>query len=319
MRRGRAPSLRSADMLVLALALVLAALLTSPAWAKHVYSWRDDQGVLHFSDQRPPAEATEVKATRVQVDPREWLVAREERKGHLTTHHLRSLYGGAIEVEIDLQDADNTLTDPPLPHRVVIPAFSEAPLFTAGALSPGRYAYRYQYRHVPGPPGTRPSSNTAYALPFRSAQVLRIDQGFNGQFSHQDDYSRHAIDIGMPEGTPILAARAGVVMEIEEDFDGSGTDLGRYGDRANYIRILHADGSMAVYAHLRLESVRVSVGQGVNAGQQIGESGNTGYSTGPHLHFVIQHNAGMRVVSIPFRLQLGDTAVEPVQGMALQP
>jgi murein DD-endopeptidase MepM/ murein hydrolase activator NlpD len=76
---------------------------------------------------------------------------------------------------------------------------------------------------------------------------------------------------------------------------------------------------MAVYAHLKLESVRVTVGQSVNAGQQIAESGNTGFSTGPHLHFVIQRNTGMRVVSVPFKLRHAEGAAEPVEGQLLEP
>ena len=56
------------------------------------------------------------------------------------------------------------------------------------------------------------------------------------------------------------------------------------------MRNRHADGSMAVYAHLQLESVVVSVGQGVDTGQRIAASGNTGYSTGPHLHFEFRVN-----------------------------
>lgn len=298
--------------------LLLCCLWAALAQAKHVYSWRDENGVLHFSDQRP-GTTQEVRATPVKVDPRDWVSLRDERRGDFNRHHLRSLYGGPIEVELSLVNAHNTVTDPPLPHRFVIPAFAEHPLFTAGAMQPGRYSYEYSYRHVPGSPHAQVDLEHVYRLPFRSERRLLIAQGFNGSFSHRDEYSRHAIDIGMPEGTPILAARGGVVMQIEEDFDGGGTDQARYGDRANYLRILHADGSMAVYAHLRLESVRVSLGQSIHAGQQIAESGNTGFSTGPHLHFVVQRNTGMRVVSVPFKLELQGGPAQPQEGQILEP
>jgi murein DD-endopeptidase MepM/ murein hydrolase activator NlpD len=48
--------------------------------------------------------------------------------------------------------------------------------------------------------------------------------------------------------------------------------------------------------------VYVRVGERVGVGQQIGASGNTGYSSGPHLHFAVQVNRGMRLASIPFRM-----------------
>lgn len=287
------------------------------ALAKHVYSWRDDQGVLHFTDRKPPDHIPEVKATRIEVDHRTWVQVRDAKVGDLSEHYLRNDYGGPIEVEVQLTDALNAVTDPALPLRIEVPAGTERLLFRGSALSPGRWSYRWSYIVVPGSAAEEPAADVVYELPFASTEPRRIDQGFGGSFSHTDEYSRHAVDIGMPEGTPVLAARAGVVMEIEEDFARTGTNLQRFGDRANYIRIAHADGSMAVYAHLALESVLVGVGQQVRAGQRIAASGNTGYSTGPHLHFVVQRNAGMRIVSIPFKFRLPEGDVEPVQGQVL--
>jgi len=59
---------------------------------------------------------------------------------------------------------------------------------------------------------------------------------------------------------------------------------------------------MGLYAHLRPEGVLVRVGQRVRQGQQIGLSGNTGFTSGPHLHFAVQVNRGMNLVAIPFRM-----------------
>jgi len=58
---------------------------------------------------------------------------------------------------------------------------------------------------------------------------------------------------------------------------------------------------MAVYAHLQPNSLRIRQGAMVRTGQWLANSGNTGYSSGPHLHFVIQLNAGMTLESMPFR------------------
>ena len=91
-------------------------------------------------------------------------------------------------------------------------------------------------------------------------------------------------------------------MQVEAGFRASGLASGDARGRANFIRLLHDDGSMAVYAHLQPEGVQVRTGQRVRLGQRIGLSGNTGFSTAPHLHFVLQVNRGMRLQSIPFRM-----------------
>ena len=127
-------------------------------------------------------------------------------------------------------------------------------------------------------------------------------RGFGGSFSHTDPQNRYAIDFGAAQGTPVFAARGGVVMQVESDFDKAGLDLEKYGGRANYVRILHDDGTMGLYAHLRPEGVLVRVGQRVRQGQQIGLSGNTGFTSGPHQHFAVQVNRGMNLLSIPFRM-----------------
>ena len=81
----------------------------------------------------------------------------------------------------------------------------------------------------------------------------------------------------------------------------SGADRGKFVDKANRVLVLHDDGTMSVYAHLQPNSIRVRRGGEVKRGQWIANSGNTGYSSGPHLHFVVQLNVGMALESLPFR------------------
>jgi len=120
-----------------------------------------------------------------------------------------------------------------------------------------------------------------------------------------------------PEGTPVLAARDGVVMTLDNDFYGAGLDMAKYGDRANNIRIVHSDGTMAVYAHLQLESARVRVGQHVRAGQVLALSGDTGYTNGAHLHFCVQVNSNMQLISVPFQFKGAQGDFTPTVGMLL--
>jgi murein DD-endopeptidase MepM/ murein hydrolase activator NlpD len=131
---------------------------------------------------------------------------------------------------------------------------------------------------------------------------VRVAQGFGGAWSHDDEQNHYAVDFVAPIGTPVFAARDGTVMQVESDFDKAGLNAEKYGGRANYVRIVHDDGTMALYAHLREGGVLVRVGQRVAKGQQIGLSGNTGFTSGPHLHFAVQVNRDMRLVSIPFRM-----------------
>ena len=104
------------------------------------------------------------------------------------------------------------------------------------------------------------------------------------------------------EGNPDIYSSEPTIafMDLEDDFHGA-AQRERYLTRSNQVRILHDDGTMAVYAHLQANSLRVRQDAKVERGQWIANSGNTGFSNGPHLHFVIQLNAGMSLESLPFR------------------
>ncbi|MGB5690717.1 MAG: M23 family metallopeptidase, partial [Woeseiaceae bacterium] len=97
-----------------------------------------------------------------------------------------------------------------------------------------------------------------------------------------------------------------------------GPDADLYADLANIVRVLHDDGTFAVYAHLNWNSIRVNPGERVHAGQYIADSGNTGFSSGPHLHFAVQRNVGMFVESLPVTFRgPGDSSINPRSGMTL--
>jgi murein DD-endopeptidase MepM/ murein hydrolase activator NlpD len=90
-------------------------------------------------------------------------------------------------------------------------------------------------------------------------------------------------DFAVPVGTPVKAAHSGVVVKAGPNGGGDGPAYG------NAIVIKHANGTYSQYAHL--SKVNVSVGAKVKTGQQIARSGNTGNSSGPHLHFEIRTTA----------------------------
>ena len=288
-------------------------LLVVPAalQAENIYKYQDENGIWHFTDRKPDQEQ-KFETVYMEREPEPRISMRTEGPNTNPVYVLFNDFWGPVEVELRLADAVNVLTEPPLPARFVVPGQTERSLLGVGALDPTRgFRFRLQLESVPGAPVPEPIEDLVLHPPWRASESFPISQGFHGEQTHHGPDSEFAIDVVMPVGTDILAARDGVVMDVEEDFNRGGANLEAFADKANHVRILHADGSMAMYAHLDLASVTVRRGGRVRAGQKIASSGNTGFTTGPHLHFVVQQNVGMKLQSLPFRFFLpgGDSGV----------
>lgn len=147
-----------------------------------------------------------------------------------------------------------------------------------------------------------PNHTGTYQLPYRSGETYIMSQGFNGSFSHT---GKNALDFTMDLGTQICAARDGIVTEVI-DHNSRGCKDPSCIYEANTITIYHEDGTFADYAHLKKRGSKVQPGDEVIAGQVIGYSGNTGFSSGPHLHFEVYYFDGEKKVSIPIKFDLGD-------------
>jgi murein DD-endopeptidase MepM/ murein hydrolase activator NlpD len=144
-------------------------------------------------------------------------------------------------------------------------------------------------------------------------------QGFHGAFSHRGS-NEYAVDFDCPVATHVLAARGGVVAATNAGAVGSGTtpEFLDY-KRANFVLVRHDDGTLGEYMHLAPSGVEVQVGQRVERGSELALSGNTGYSTTPHLHFQVMTAGedGLSARSFPFRFATGQSRDEaPVQGRA---
>jgi murein DD-endopeptidase MepM/ murein hydrolase activator NlpD len=154
-----------------------------------------------------------------------------------------------------------------------------------------------------------------YRLPWpegRSFMFTQVPGGWIG--THVLRSNRYAVDIAMPEGTPVLAARRGVVIGTEWRHGGDASE--RAWGIGNYVLVRHGDGTVATYAHLAHAGVAVEPGEEVPEGRLLGYSGTTGFSSGPHLHFGVsrfEYAQGQRVeVSLPVRFYVGSPPV-PVE------
>jgi murein DD-endopeptidase MepM/ murein hydrolase activator NlpD len=146
-----------------------------------------------------------------------------------------------------------------------------------------------------------PNHNGIYRLPYQKGSTFLMSQGFDGAFSHK---GKNALDFTMKTGTQVCAAREGIVSEVIDKYSNGCNDPSCLYE-ANTITIYHKDGTFADYAHLKKNGSAVRPGDQVLAGQVIGFSGNTGYSSGPHLHFEVYYFDHENKISIPIMFDLG--------------
>ena len=142
-------------------------------------------------------------------------------------------------------------------------------------------------------------TNYIYGLPIYSSKKVRIIQGYNGKYSHKGDY---ALDFRLRKGSIVCAARKGIIYKVEDQFTKGGPKK-KYLSKGNYIIIKHSDGTYAAYWHLGPKGVVVKVGESVLKGDIIGFSGNTGYSSWPHLHFDVYYFSNGKQITIPTKFE----------------
>jgi murein DD-endopeptidase MepM/ murein hydrolase activator NlpD len=191
-----------------------------------------------------------------------------------------------ISVYVTLSD-QNFISDRTWPITAVVPPYTALPLGHVYAASKSADGHEFQFRYNFGRLDAVHDEKAAYRLPFEEGRSFAVTQAYGGKLtSHNNLQNLYAVDFATPPGTPVVAARSGILIEARLHHHEGGYDVS-YWDKANTVSILHKDGTVAEYAHLSPSTATVKPGQRVEAGQLIGYSGNTGYSSGPHLHFVV--------------------------------
>ena len=177
------------------------------------------------------------------------------------------------------------------------------------------WKYNWTYRYNFGSYRVSEPSEP-FQLPWAVGESHQAGQAFGGDRSHQGD-DQYAVDFPMPEGTPIYAARAGLVCYVRENYSEGGWRP-ELREKDNHVLIAHEDGTISRYLHLRQNGAEVELGQWVEAGELIGYSGNVGFSSGPHLHFdVVRPGPNLVTQTVPFLLLSEGVPVTPKENLMM--
>ena len=289
-------------------------LLSCVVHSAKLYKYKDENGRWVFTDKKPAVKQFE--AERLLVTERKAKVSiinrgTENRPVLVLVNQL----SGPVEAWVDFKSTRNIRFSQAKPFRWVVEGPAEQVLlqFEPENLEAG-WSYQWEAGFTLGKPQKGPPKNLSIGLPFLGGPHL-VSQSFFGEASHTGyREAEYAVDITMPENTPIVAVADGVVMDTEKDFSRAGWGQ-QFADEANVVRLLHDDGTMSIYAHLAADGIKVQRGQRVKKGEVLAASGNTGYSSGPHLHFAMQMNEGKKLISFPFKFDGSND--EPTVGQVL--
>jgi murein DD-endopeptidase MepM/ murein hydrolase activator NlpD len=298
-RTVRRQPVMHATVILVALLVVLPA----AAGAQSMYRYRDADGHWVYTDRKPDASVATEELDVAPGRPQSLRIDVEQ----VTTAAgavLRAINECVCTVEFGLKitQSQNVAVPGNGSFAITVPPDSVMDIVELAARGSGRPQLGYDWAYVIGDPAAEHRPERPYRVPFAVAASFPVTQAYPSTYTHGDPGSRYAIDFGMPEGTAIYAARGGTVVDVAHGNFKSGVDR-EYADKANFVRILHADGTIAMYAHLRWDSIRVRRGQRVRRGEYIATSGNTGFSSGPHLHFAVTRNAGLRSESVPVEFE----------------
>lgn len=188
-----------------------------------------------------------------------------------------------VTIKLQGRQMQNIKSSQRLPYVNSYPPRSRSKILDLSIIDPMKSSsFQTQYSTIIG--GVNPNYDKAYlyALPYKRGEGHLLGQGFNGKYTHKGD-SAYALDFNMPIGTSVHAMRNGVVVALESKHTEHGFSR-EFASKSNYVIIEHDDKTMAMYGHLDVGGVKVKLGQKVYKYQSIALSGNTGYSSGPHLH-----------------------------------
>ncbi len=263
------------------------------------------------------AQANKIRQSGVRQKRNSVLVS-TKNIGNAVEFYAENLNAYDVTLTLKLKNLKNFIPSRKLPLYVELHAHAKETIIQLKQENSSLKAYyESTYGWVMGVASAEHDNSYLYGIPFKKGTSVRVSQGFNGTTSHKG-YSRYAVDFAVPTGTAVYAARGGKVVSTKSTGNKGGFIKG-YGRYANFIVIEHSDKTFGKYYHLKKGGVLVKVGDTINRGNLIGYSGNTGYSSGPHLHFSVSKvdpKYRQRPITLPFKFQSTNNGVitEPRRG-----
>lgn len=288
---------------------MLALAAAGTAAAQSAVRYRDANGQWVFTDRAPAAAAASGETLNLSSAPGTLHVAIERNDGPDATR-LTAVNDCLCIITLSATITQSDFAALPVNreyHLTLQPNSRQMLAEVRPALAAAHLTL--QWKMGLGSPQAVHRPQLPYRAPFAVGSTFMVSQAYPARLTHVTPDSQYAVDFALPDGTPVYAAREGLVINVRHDSFRGAPEAAML-DQANVVEILHGDGTIGVYGHLHWDSIRVRIGQHVGRGEYIANSGNTGFTTGPHLHFAVWRNTPAGDVSVPIQFAgIGDSPV----------